>query len=807
VNDLLAIQERIRALLPRDGALSDAFTEAKGTPEISVEALDVLGKMTLQTQALRQKGLESGTEHRAFERAVAELGRNVEQLEALVNDEQCPPFAYVTWAWRVAEGLADYARAARAPEAPLGPSTPPVESGAPPLRSPKALLPPLSLGSRLRVNPVGPLLDLAAKETGFVQRRRRLLEAARRSLLETQAAVELPASEVQDRLLYITEQVRTLNALQRAGLKPTVDLGQQLKQAIGRRDAALVSSCLFALRHFSNSGGGPEPLKRLAGLTRAYLPNSVARSAKEVSDADAHPPGVLQAVKRGIEAARTARRGAKGGAVQEQLVAQALGSTALAQLVSGAAAVDGCFELGRSVAPVRASEEQARLRPVPFPTQTMVLRPAETVQEIGSSLFGDPRLLLLDFATGRLLTRTYLGTPRAAPSSAERVSEARYYLLDGSDSMLGRRGLLRDSLLLSELSSLIEFLSSPGAAPVVPVVYYRYFAKRAEPTRRVATREEALQAIEDCLGRVRGGGTDIEAALLSSLEEIRRERERDETLKRVQIVLVSDGVARVNLEKIWEARQRLGEIAVGVSVVALGSENEALKRLAALQRKAGQEVFYHFLPDHSVRKLIEPAPPQTPGLTEREPPRAGVAPSEPPAETPSEVAAPNDEARWRELSGLADEWLALESRADLEAIEASKTLVESLAEVGLSLERDFCDSQRARHESLNRDERVLRRRFDRWFPPLTPLESPAKDPAKSEEPLATIEALLATVVDVTDLLDGSALQRRYDAIEVFERLLLEAGIPPWRYARSLDERSPEADAAIREIRRVAALRD
>ena len=35
--------------------------------------------------------------------------------------------------------------------------------------------------------------------------------------------------------------------------------------------------------------------------------------------------------------------------------------------------------------------------------------------------------------------------------------------------------MLRDALLVSELSSLIQFLAEPGAAAVRPVVYYRYF--------------------------------------------------------------------------------------------------------------------------------------------------------------------------------------------------------------------------------------------------------------------------------------------------------------------------------------------
>lgn len=167
---------------------------------------------------------------------------------------------------------------------------------------------------------------------------------------------------------------------------------------------------------------------------------------------------------------------------------------------------------------------------------------------------------------------------------------------------------------------------------------------------------------------------------------------------------------------------------------------------------------------------------------------------------------------WEELESLVDELVALESPTDLEDVERSRYFVDALTEVGLSLRFDLCDAQRARHESLRREERTLKRRFDRWFPPGVEgaaAAAPADQTmnALSPEPMLTIEALLATVLEVVELLDGSPLQRRYDAIEVMERLLLEAGLPPWLYAREITNASLLARHALAEIRRVAAARD
>jgi hypothetical protein len=358
-------------------------------------------------------------------------------------------------------------------------------------------------------------------------------------------------------------------------------------------------------------------------------------------------------------------------------------------------------------------------------------------------------------------------------------------------------------------------------------VYYRYFADSPEPARRVASRDEAIEAIEDCLATLRKGGTDLEAALITSLQEIGRARASDETLRRAHVVLVTDGIARVDAARVWAERARLGDVSVGLSVIAVGSENEALRSLAAAQRRAGQEVFYHYFSEAVLRELLDP---RTPRTTPRSPsPSVAPAPvsaGTEPAQAPTvaaqpgatqseplpspEAGAPEDEAqRWRELERLVDELLALRTEVELGDVEASRFHAESLAEVGLSLERDLSEGERARHECLRREDVCLQRRYERWFPAelrrgdLDAGGEPTS-PGGGDEPtgelLATLEIILGSVAEVLDVLDGPALQRRYDAVEIVERLLLEAGIPPWRYLRtlpSLSERGRESLAAIR----------
>ena len=63
--------------------------------------------------------------------------------------------------------------------------------------------------------------------------------------------------------------------------------------------------------------------------------------------------------------------------------------------------------------------------------------------------------------------------------------------------------------------------------------------------------------------------------------------------------------------------------------------------------------------------------------------------------------------------------------------------------------------------------------------------------------------LLASVAEVVDLVGSEPLQRQADGIEVFERLLCDAGLSPWRYAE-LMKAHPEALAASLEAVRASA---
>jgi hypothetical protein len=271
-----------------------------------------------------------------------------------------------------------------------------------------------------------------------------------------------------------------------------------------------------------------------------------------------------------------------------------------------------------------------------------------------------------------------------------------------------------------------------------------------------------------------------------------------------------------------------------MSVIALGAENEALRRLAAVQRRSGQDVFYHFLSDKSIRDLVEPPANQSIAQDAPEPSGGEVLAAPAPAAEAS-LAAPSvdgdgasaarvgppaaDEPPWAELTTLVEEWLTMQTQTEIEELENAAYQLQSLREVGLSLERHGTEGERARFECLHREERVLLQRFNRWFPPPShPTRTDVERSSKLEgevvtaascpgEPMSTIETLLATVAEVLELLDGAPLQRRYDAIEVMERLLLEAGIAPWVYASELPRASAPARLGIDRIRQLAEARD
>lgn len=728
-----------------------------------------------------------------FDAACRELESNVRVVQQLAEERGHPPFAYVTWLWRVSEVLEGLRRdgcleapapsaTARAPN-PEGPRTSwllrlPLDPPCAPLRT----------GPRLSGLAFAPLLQMAARETDQLGRRRRLLEAARLLLLETAAKVPQAPGVVQANGVAIAEQVGQLNQCQAEGVDADADVAHQLAAAVGRRDWSATTKLLGLVERLTR--GAP----RTPGFSSQLL------RVKQVLEARAPAPDsapTLEDLTRdtfGATAALAIKRGSARAVTENDALPQSE-----ADLVRAGFAVDGAFELGRSVAPVRALEVQRRMAEVNYPTQTMVLGAARRVSDLSSSLIHDPRLILRDFASGALLSRRYRAERVRRRAVATRYSEARYYLLDGSASMSGRRGRMRDAILIAELSSMIRHLEQ-GTATARPVVYYRYFSKVPEAPVRAASVEEACAAIEAVLVRKSRGETNIEGALLASFAELELERARDDTLKRAQLVLVTDGVADVDLERVWAARERSGELPIQVSVIALGGENAALQRLAAEQRARGEAVFYHYYSDESLYRMSRGVK-LAPSRLKMAPAALGTKASVPPPPVTGPAPLPPDRAEdvWRELDALVAELTLLQAPADLDGIEQAAHLGAAYEAVGMSLADVGLEAERARYEAKRRDERALRSRFDRWFPESWPAASRDRAPPPHEL-LEVVEVALCSVHELVGYLSGSALQRRVDAIELLERLLCEAGVTPWEYVQALPFALPGARNALKQLR-------
>ena len=70
-------------------------------------------------------------------------------------------------------------------------------------------------------------------------------------------------------------------------------------------------------------------------------------------------------------------------------------------------------------------------------------------------------------------------------------------------------------------------------------------------------------------------------------------------------MLVTDGEAGIDEEAIRRARENVGAIPVGVSIIALGTENPELRKLAARQRARGERVFYQFVDDDELQTIVD----------------------------------------------------------------------------------------------------------------------------------------------------------------------------------------------------------
>ena len=645
-----------------------------------------------------------------------------------------------------------------------------------------------SAGGDRRAVAVDALLDAADAEVRRLGRKRRLLEAARQFLLDASAASPLNPLAVRDRRVHIAQELAQLDRLQAAGLSPDVDLLYQARQAQGRGDRSRLVAALSAIEAGAIEGRRPQ-LARLANraLDHAWQGSPHARftlAAQTESTRQSHAKLTSAWMRARIQAGyRRARlslpevRAAWGEQIDDafaEKLKQYTGSEATALTVTAAVAADGCFELGGTVSPVQIVENQRRVIEVRHPTEDLTLVPARTVADLPDAVISDPRTVVASLAMGTLLARRYQATETRQLVRPGVMNDARLFVLDGSGSMIGPRSRMRDALLVAELSTMVARLEDPNRRGN-PVVYYAYFNDKMGEFQRVATVQEAQQAIEEVMGIIRLGGTDIQAALLSSFDHLRMARQSDPNLQRAQLVLVTDGEAPVDLKEIEKARATVGDLPIAVSIIALGQENEALRHLAAQQRARGERVFYQFMDD---RELDDVEQGRRDGLPIHLPPAAGPA------------------ALTSEIEGLLDEMDQQLRPLEAAEIDKATVLVQSMSEVGLALEDKGVEGLRARREALMKDQSTLQARFLRWFPAPAPV-SPTPAPSEADaQDLNELAGLLQSVAEVVAVGSAHPLERRSDAIEIAERLLHESAIAPWRYADLLRRHPGRCQSAL-----------
>lgn len=676
---------------------------------------------------------------------------------------------------------------------------------APPLDSLDPSAPIVSGTAAGQLASIDALMEAARREIQSLDRRRRLLEAAREMLINANASLKLNPSAALARHNSISDDLLDIARFQAAGISPGVRLSHQVREAYQRGEWSRLHAGLVAFERFSLRGGDRRAgeaayrgLDQVWGdsdrFALAHVGESSLKSVKEIFGED-----TSSRLLEGIARAQSDYAGPNASDKVRELDPNDLGfalrhveSLDVAVYLNGLLAVDGCFDVGGILTPTRVVEESVRTRAVRFPTAQLTLTHAEGPQDIRDAVIEDPRTIVADLAAGKLLTRRFIRQERVKQSRTVMLGELRIYLLDGSTSMLTPRSVLRDAILIAELCTLIARLNDAGRN-VNPTLYYQYFAEQVGPVTEITTAEEATGAICELLETVQTGGTDIQAAILHSIEQIRHARDAGMDLARANIVLVTDGESAIDADEIVARLGSLGDLETGINIIALGVENPSLRELAAHQKALGRRVFYQFIDDVTIRKIINGE-------------RDAVC-----LHPPSAV----------ELEGCAT--LLAETVAELQDIDDDPDascsdihLEQALAE--MDADDALRDALRGRIDVAKRDRDALRRRFQRWFP----AESRAKDAASKNlvapsrsvvhQPGNTTAAriedvlgLLQAVTEVSALMVGDPREIAADALEIFQRSLYDAGISPFQYSQLL-ERFPERFAeALAQIHECVAL--
>ncbi|NUP14401.1 MAG: VWA domain-containing protein, partial [Polyangiaceae bacterium] len=386
----------------------------------------------------------------------------------------------------------------------------------------------------LQLAAIDHIMEAARSETQVIERRRRLLEGARRLLLDATAALPIDMEGARDRERFLASEITKLDRLQAAGLDAKVAVLYQAKQAVRRGDrdklhAALVAMDSFALAVGDGAASGftGRALDELAGGPGRYterwedgdhIRESLDRSAEQIFGRRIVSSIAEQysLARKRFEASDTTNVDAELRSLALDYLAPGSEGEALAALVS----VDGCFEVGGALSAVRATELETIARIVAHPTPEMLTMTAHGIEDVRQAVIEDPRTILLDLAAGRLLARKFVQRIQRPVTRTRLVGEARVYVLDGSTSMLSQgleqsRARMRDAIMVAELATMLRRLEEPGRS-VRLSLFYRYFTLKLGELRCVRTPGEVVAALADVVGTPRKGGTDIQAALLSS---------------------------------------------------------------------------------------------------------------------------------------------------------------------------------------------------------------------------------------------------------------------------------------------------
>jgi hypothetical protein len=377
-------------------------------------------------------------------------------------------------------------------------------------------LPPFESVVELELAAIDRLLDAARAERSVLARKRRLLVAARQRLLEASAALPIEPAGTRARADYLAREIARIDRFEHAGVSVDAGLVHQARLAVTRGDPRLAYAALAALEGAALAGGDARVAAVASRAIGKMCPGgdprsaevreaSLQRSAMELLGAD-----VVNDVAGAIDQARAAasarkRTAATATAIGECETAEAhFGPTAANEIARASIAVDGCFEVGGALAPMRVEDEERVLREVRFPTPHLLLVPARDVEDLPDAIVSDPRAILLDLAAGRLLSRRFVQDETRPTSRVVMRSEVRVYVVDGSGSMSGPRARVRDALLVAELSTMIARLRAPKA--VRCTLYYRFFNDDLGPVTRVDSVAAARAAIRDVAGVITPAG-------------------------------------------------------------------------------------------------------------------------------------------------------------------------------------------------------------------------------------------------------------------------------------------------------------